>query len=139
MRIYKFRAWDSEEEKMYYSDKDYGHHFFEFKDGNLKCFVIIDPCPGHIEPTCEEIDNPMQSTGIFSKNGKEIWEGDIVQNYYRNDPYKIIFYDGSFRGWYGRKEEPSQDMRGFAFDEFEGKGSEVIGNVWENPELMEEK
>ncbi len=146
-RPIKFRAWDSEEEEMYFSDEDYGHHFFEFKNGQLHCFAIREPSPGHgysslyepPEPTCEEIDNPTQFTGLFSKDGKKIWEGDIVKNYYRNDPYKIIFYDGSFRGWYGRGEKPSQDMRGFAFDEFEAKGSEVIGDVYSTPELLEDK
>ena len=77
----------------------------------------------------------MQSTGLFDKEGQEIFEGDIVRFF---DSLYTVFYDikeGSYR------LKPHDDrwvvdyMSNFSSEE----SFEVVGNIYENPELMEEK
>nr|DAF15462.1 MAG TPA: YopX protein [Caudoviricetes sp.] len=83
----------------------------------------------------------MQSTGLKDKNGKEIFEGDIIR--YNIDVVDIKrhptlgFYtvlDGR-EGFFGD---------GMSIDDFEegakefSKTAEIIGNIYENPELLED-
>jgi len=76
----------------------------------------------------------MQYTGLKDKSGKEIYEGDIVSNGNKNKKYEDIFeiyFDrgeflaGCKRGIIGGK------TLGFWSDNLE-----VIGNIYENPELL---
>ena len=78
----------------------------------------------------------MQFTGLYDKNGKEIYEGDIVSG-----------VNGSING-IGMKFTMSikwDDHRvGFNIPLFKNDYNpthyyEVIGNIYENPELLEEK
>lgn len=76
-----------------------------------------------------------QYTGLTDKNGKRIWEGDIVKTYKFNTPNKkyIIKFDlllGAFIG------ESADDMY---FTTFDGDSDcfEIIGNIHDNPELLE--
>lgn len=74
----------------------------------------------------------MQYTGLKDKNGKEIYEGDI---YGYNDP------DGLFPRvveWevVGNLEEV---YSGYPIDTSKAKQITVIGNIYENPELLERK
>lgn len=80
-------------------------------------------------------DTPiMQCTGLADKNGKEIYEGDIIQRPYHVDEYLVVeFVSGAFRAHYR-----CGDAR---LDEYItlGQGEWVIvGNIYENPELLKQ-
>jgi len=75
----------------------------------------------------------MQYTGLKDENGKEIYEGDLVTNLSRNhnQPHPIVFSMGKFLAEYG----------GLQYDfgnEIDIERIEVIGNIYENPELVKE-
>ena len=121
-REIKFRAWDKRKKEMFYDwciDPD-GGWFGDFGEGSediaLKYYKN-----GEIEV--------MQYTGLKDKNGKEIYEGDIVQVNGRNQ--EVFFKDGYF-GW------GQQHTGTYSFDPFESEEIEVIGNIYENPELIKE-
>lgn len=118
MREIKFRTWNTEKKQM-----DYDPII-----ASPGVSVYIDWC----DTLCEEKNVIiMQYIGIKDKNGKEIYEDDIIDSgYFRNKICKIEFYNGCF-GYYHPNEK--------AFRAFKDAHtlSEVIGNIHENPELLE--
>ena len=76
----------------------------------------------------------MQYTGLKDKNNKEIYEGDILFESFGERYYKVVFENGSFRA------EFKGDFEWHHFDLIDVvvQGCEVVGNIYENPELMEE-
>ena len=64
----------------------------------------------------------MQFTGLTDKNGKEIYEGDIIKN--QNNNGFVYFIDGMYLVNYG------------IFDDILHKHNIVIGNIYQNPELL---
>lgn len=76
----------------------------------------------------------MQYTGLKDKNNKEIYEGDILFESFGERNYKVVFENGSFRA------EFKGDFEWHHFDLIDvvAQGCEVVGNIYENPELMEE-
>ena len=80
---------------------------------------------------------PMQFTGLLDKNGKEIYEGDIVK--LRNRNCKVYWADCGFaliREKDNQVWEWNGNLKGYC-DGLWGGPPEIIGNVYENPELLD--
>ena len=125
----EFRAWTEEGKAMYYG-------VYPFKDNTL--LLSYDGIAFDEVPASDFI--LMQSTGLLDKNGKEIYEGDIVK--YEagcNTVTEEVVYDKNFAG-FGVKDADAVII--FTFGELAediGLHSlEVIGNIYENPELLGE-
>ena len=76
----------------------------------------------------------MQYTGLKDKNNKEIYEGDILFESFGERYYKVIFENASFRA------EAEGDFDEYSFDliDIVAQGCEIVGNIYENPELIKE-
>ncbi|EAG8559481.1 hypothetical protein CAX48_03360 [Listeria monocytogenes] len=101
--------------------------------GNAKCTLCVD---------WYSFDDVvlMQYTGLKDKNGKKIFEGDIVRNI--NGEYSYIGIVNKDRYTFYIKGVAPKDNYDFAdvSDTVTGKSSLiVIGNIHENPELLEGK
>lgn len=147
MRKLKFRAWSKERNEMYY--KDMG---INFQGEKLVCLFtnpLNSPIKEQIGYTiANKIENEdlilMQYTGLKDKQGKEIYEGDIILSKYfdeRIDKWVkrkaiIIFEDGCFM-FQGTKNKywisPLINIIGDTWT------IEVIGNIHENSELLDNK
>lgn len=119
MREIKFRAWDESTKTMHYPYTDYGGFGGQSSGDILNRF-----------------DNVMQFTGIQDKNGKEIWEGDILRSVYgeNGNVAGFVFYR-AFEFVCMRKSKKSWHDFGCVVGE-EGEIYEVIGNIYSNPELL---
>jgi len=131
MREIKFRVWDKKEKEMYdvltlnryYKDKPMTITWI----GNLFNFPVPPTAQKGISEEEENNYILMQYTGLKDENGKEIYEGDIVIKRFENPKgtkweKKIVVEIPDFYGeWFC----------GGIDDEYE-----IIGNIYQNPELL---
>lgn len=80
-----------------------------------------------------------QFTGLCDKNGKKIWENDILmahldESYPEDVTYKTVEWNAA--GWVGH-ETGSTDRE--YLDEFDTKHFEVVGSIFDNKELLQEE
>jgi uncharacterized phage protein (TIGR01671 family) len=130
MRDIKFRAWDSENQKMVdvyaidWASDTYRPTSINYPQGKL--YDAPEDFGGAIKL--------MQYTGLKDKNGVEIYEGDIVRSWSENDGENILTAE-----WYAY---PRTFASGFALfdsnkdDDTYIDEAEIIGNIYENPELV---
>jgi uncharacterized phage protein (TIGR01671 family) len=136
-REIKFRAWDPTEKFMFqnivigasgklvaveymYSADEIDLTYYTTTNGeNERAFI------------------PMQYTGLKDKNGKDIYEGDILKT--PTAVWKDIFnytyvqYRSDIASYVKRGE----DNRGYVRLEIRVEQVEIIGNIYENPELLQ--
>ena len=124
--ILKFRAWLKKEQKM-----DNYIDYISWLENELYC--IGD---GITYMVLAEDLVLMQSTGLKDKNGKEVFVGDIIKctRGCLHEVYIEKEYGGTYFGGM-----PAVYLKylgeGYAWTEHE----EIIGNIYENPELLEDK
>ncbi|EGO7913678.1 YopX family protein [Enterococcus faecalis] len=128
--IPKFRAWDKRENTM----RDVA--VLHFTKGGKVNSIEYWKTPSELKSYHVRNLVLMQSTGLKDKNGVDVYQGDIIRCT-RGCPHEVIWleeYGGAFFGgmpaWY-----LSGLKKGYAWTGEE----EVIGNIYENPELLEEK
>lgn len=120
----KFRAWDKEFKEIYDVD------MIRFFSG----IIEVDNESDHQTDKISKYE-VMQFTGITDKNGKEIFEGDILKCF-NGSQDKVgtvvqVFYDDTYTGYYPF----NRDEVGFNTN---SNSIEVIGNIYENEILIKE-
>ncbi|VPN64873.1 phage protein [Streptococcus pneumoniae] len=133
--IPKFRVWVKIGKRMVFSDDilaiDYENKKIVTQQVYFESGLAVER-----DIYCYDFDDIelMQSTGLKDKNGKEVFIGDIVKctRGCLHEVYLEKEYGGTFIGGM-----PAVYLKGFgdgyAWTEYE----EIIGNIYENPELLE--
>jgi uncharacterized phage protein (TIGR01671 family) len=130
----KFRAWISEADTM---ANDLKGIDCENETVVLRKLYYEDGFPVETEVFEVEIGNAilMQSTGLFDRNGQEIFEGDILKS---NKYITSVFYErGAYRVKLRRTPNTTVTMDLMVF--IEKYKTRIVGNIYENPEFLEVK
>lgn len=138
MREIKFRAWDKKGKQMinYISSLNFKNQNFISIVSEYDLDVHNGENLGHYERHVSEVE-VMQFTGLQDKNGKEIYEGDIVKipddyeeyGFMAGEKREVYYFDACFRF------KPKTESRGHTLED-DMDLCEVIGNIYENPELL---
>ena len=125
-REIKFRVWDIENKEMLnVQELDFEPTFY---GGRIA--IRPDQYSDYFDPKDMIL---MQYTGLHDKNGKEIYEGDIVKaNWF--DKTEVIGEIYFSMGCFILANSSVSDNQLFIF-----KNLEVIGNIYENSKLLEDK
>lgn len=125
MREFKFRVWDS-----HYKLWDMEVFL------NSKGEICDDTIYGCQQSYRREYYTLQQFTGLRDKSGKEIYDGDIVAINFTHDPHTEYHVVGIFRisfgdyGWMASNDTHSYKASTYQIY------AEVIGNIFENPDLL---
>jgi len=122
MREIKFRAWEKKDKVMHVNVLPVPPDDISYEYKGVSLLPLKD--------TYEF----MQYTGLRDKHGKEIYEGDIiVPNGYKDLATQIKWFRGSFGTWAHDRFRPIHEE---AVNSVEVRHWEIIGNIYENPELL---
>jgi uncharacterized phage protein (TIGR01671 family) len=124
----EFRYWDEEEKEMiYFSERSYS-----YSDGR---FLIFDNAKhGYIDCGLDEDNREIeQFTGRTDKNKKKIFGGDIIKSRdYHGERLGYVDYPEGHTAWFLCGVDGISDEYLLNQNEIE-----IIGNIHENPELLE--
>ena len=130
VREIKFRGWHTTQKKMYSAEQMANDQLtllptgeFINVNGRSTSLSVIYPKDKFI---------PLQFTGLHDKNSKEEYHKDIVKSNLCNS-IGVIEWDDKVGSWYyqwqdGKKTYPREN--------YDVLDEEVIGNIYENPELL---
>lgn len=123
-REFKFRVWDKNRKKMKYS----------------QICSYISWCGSSMVFDSERFGSLMQYTGLLDKNGKEIYEGDIIKLVGK---FFVIEYLTTVASYIAHERgvditKQIEKYQGYFQLALWNKNAEVVGNIHENPEMLEQ-
>lgn len=142
-RIIRFRCWDGK--TMWYPDTI-------TNDGNQTNLTFFNPDRGikwglydsrlENRVVSGEYHHLMQFTGLLDGEGKDIYDGDILRIFYRNDEFiKVVKWNDQWACWWFHSNKLYLEVKELAMYGDENglvlTSAYVIGNVHQHPELLQ--
>lgn len=127
MRTIKFRGGDIETDAWFYGD-------LEYCQATNKARIHTYDCDGKYESQHSvDSDTIGQYTGLCDKTEKEIYEGDILED--SDLRYEVCWYDeiAAFMA------EDIESKKPFLLSDLDLNETVVIGNIFDNPDLLNDK
>ncbi|MGT2852832.1 YopX family protein [Streptococcus pasteurianus] len=136
MTIPKFRAWLKDEQRMIES---YDTLAIDYENEEIVTQKVYFERGLAIERDIHSYDfddvNLMQLTGLTDKNGKEIFDGDVLKTY-DGELAKVVW--NKYLGcWEAEFLSEIVDLSEVADIKSNRSDCEIFGNIYENPELLE--
>lgn len=128
MREIKFRAFYKTKKEMVYFPKLSAIAY----NGKISLETMSDKFMGGEERWWQELSDLMQFTGLKDKNGKDVFEGDILSTLQYEDKVATVEWRGNH---FGMGFSMCHDGVPVDMDD-DWSEFEVIGNIYENPELI---
>ncbi|MGX5377588.1 YopX family protein [Ligilactobacillus sp. LYQ135] len=124
---FKCRAWDKKRQKYIYNIQN-GAEVYDYHSGHTDYLAYNEllEADSFIKEQC---------TGLKDKNGKMIYEGDIFKSVYTKNTYVVVREKHFACFSYKHKNVGTMLSEG----DIANYELEVVGNIHENPELMEER
>jgi len=121
MRTIKLKFWDNEDKKWL---TDFGEYL-------SKGYTKTEEEPDVLEIFSSDNSFAIcQFTGLLDKNGKEIYEGDIIElEHWEPQRYEVVFNRGGFCMKFGEDSNFYPDIK-YTED------SIIIGNIYQSPDLL---
>ena len=131
-REIKFRIWQNDKAvKRMILPKDMVEYvelcFIPRADNTMRAAFLVDD--GKVAPQRFFL---MQFTGLHDNIGVQIWEGDIVRGYFTGNYPAVIECDAPNGGYNIRELDEDGEYQDIDSNTI----IEVIGNIYENPELL---
>ena len=135
--IPRFRVWDKHSQKMFANDEliIWNNNVYANDSKKLSC--------NHLKGWSIDEEYLMQSTGLFDKKGVEIFEGDVISTYTDN----LVIKRDNLLGFYVEVVKVEEKRNYFAetvdieyldlFAKDFGVAVEVLGNIYENKDILE--
>lgn len=151
MRKIKYRAWQKDSKSMYEVSG-----IQDYKDGSVRVFSNQAQIGGRLSDRFKKIKDKwnielMQSTGLFDKNGKEIYEGDYIttdEGYDEPDILNRIVWNEDkaafvIEAWMGDNEWDDSVNDEIYWQSRDKKNRlkdfEVRGNIYENSNIIKDQ
>jgi uncharacterized phage protein (TIGR01671 family) len=142
MRELKYKVWDTKEKRFYNESfsngiypEDGNFTFYIDMGGNISLFSDNDGGKSGLweHETFVEKDRyiPVFYIGLKDKNGKEIYEGDIVHHHRYGFNWEVV-YSSKNTGY----DLINNEHEGMHLSDLCQPNIEVIGNIYESPELL---
>ena len=138
MKEIRFRVWDKRIEKMgevtELGFSKVRHHLVKYRYINERGKVVDEQ--SHFDKGFTNGLDIMQYTGLKDKNGNEIYEGDIIRTTYPDCTAVVVWEEDTVRYIGYTIESERKIIYVDMVDRNDKPAVEIIGNIYENPELL---
>ena len=137
MREILFRGKRTDNGEWFYGYYTNARYYLDKKEMHIIFEQDVEVYPHSEFAGGEEVipETVGQYTGLTDKNGRKIFEGDIVK-FYNGDgeysPYEVRWQDSGFSVLMNGNPDLFDEL-----DDFFSRRCEIIGNIYDNPELLE--